>query len=413
MKSYLFPFITVFCLSLFSISCTNNKPKEESKKEDRQARQTGITNPDSLIFNKEQFESYYHSSPIAITKEEYDRYQISDFLFAPSYSGSLFLVPDTLFPPNKRSYYSLIFGLHNEAQSTLWMANYSKEDNQLIDSRKLYEQRPTQPGYGDNWIHSIVYIHDNEILLTRPSVFFEEVSMPVQIHINGSFEEFPGEEFAVNTVATGPCAYSMLNGKYPVGEIWTTLFFYYGGETEQIEIEKAITQNPYPDDLEYIGTLLYNPGIEYLHFHIAFKGDYPEDHFRKIEFIEEELHGHPFIAELLPLQPEDTIYDFTQDEVEEQTKELQTLRRYIINEEEYWFAQFTDETLTGISLGTEFIRSKEWSPNYLSFYFLFYMGEDVMMYLETVPSEGAARASYVYRLDDGFHLIYEDSIVCD
>jgi len=296
--------------------------------------------------------------------------------------------------------------------SQVWLVNFSAE-NKYIDSRLIYRREilGEQKIFDTNskTIYSKLYLPQKKLVIFDNDNYSDEYfEIPVIIHKNGTFEEFPDLPFSKNTVAGSGCTTTGFLGKFPLKQHWTALSLYHN-KIETVETER-IGYDDFGNECTYF------PEIKDFYFDIAFKGVYAPKDFEKMKMKQED---NAEIAEIVKQNLPQAIDTLQSEAIK------MNLFSFAHNEKTFWIVYYTfkkknienhdDEytALLGVTPEMEVVLLTNYCIDEGNT-FIFRLKEQFFLYVcESSCSEGALSFSHLYKIDNDFKLVFEEDIACD
>lgn len=378
--------ILLFIASFLFNSCLQRKSmNEEPEKFSLEEKDSTIENSHShpIVFGEELI----HYDARSMTSEEYKKYQVQKFVFAPEMSDDLYVI-ETKFPDHT-NYYSRLICFSNSNLECIWLANYNKSNDQYIDSRRVYYKE--EVGWSDeNLIFYTFYYSDEKQLQIIDNQC--RSSVEVVIHDSGKFEEFSRYAYDTSKIAIQNCVGNGLSGKFLPGETWTTIGMNPNADDEFF-VKQFVAQNNYLDSHDRIVTLFIVPNIYWgEYFDLAFIGTYPDDHFELLKMEQADIEEYSHIKEQIynAADPKEYGKDFTTI--------ITDVKSYIFKGEKYWFIQRTDDLGNDTIYLSLYVITPDGELSLLSAactsnYYLLRVGDKTMLYIEKIGCQDESDSS--------------------
>ncbi len=407
-------------IEFHQVSEESPKIKNWQRYKDSVGKAFSIVSKDSVVLNDSIFYKYpgivqfvngENDENLEFDSEFDKKYQIQSFLSKENSDYDIFsrtsYILDSI--PLWEGMYALLFsnlisgsyeeGSFSDAQG--WLVVYSSE-NQYIDSRLIYQDREVLNRYKRN-IYSEINLSRKKLKIHWKD-FYEEAfrEIPVVIHENGTFEEFPDIPFSQKDFAVNDCNSNGLYGKFPSKQDWTLL------ELENKKITQMKTSNVAEDELGNTSTQFLNPDGEALFFNIAFKGAYSKEDIKEMTPVKENDESiKDFIEQNIPTE-----------ELEVQPK-VDNIHLYSIelNQRKFWMAMVNCSDLGGYSVLIGITPDKNvilLADRCAYNFHIINLKTTVMLYVEnTSCGEGAIVRTQLYKMETGFEKVFDEVIICD
>jgi hypothetical protein len=377
-----------------------------------------IAEKDSVVFDDETFRKYEHgftADSVGYKTQLFTKgkakYQLHFFISKnPKFDHQECFMIDSI--PLGKGMYSLIISAWEidtdyDFVYRAWLVNYLA-DNQYIDSRIIYKNESV--GENNKKIYSKLYLSEKRLVIFNNDWYDGEdnyFEVPVIIHQDGRFEEFPDMPFSKNTIAISNCNSNGFWGKFPLKQKWTIIRF---SENKIKTIET--TQNGF-DHFQYESTLIDLQQEEY--FDVAFKGEYAK---KDIEIVKIKAEDNEEIADLvkqnLPQELDSLQADF---------KNIR-LFPFVVNEKTFWVVYYVYNVkdnyyyaectaVLGVTPQMQVVLLSE-HKIHEEVYFLRLKDKFLLYVVNNVIGEGEYIETMIYQMDTDFHKIFDDwSNYCD